>query len=196
MRSPLRSIAWASTAWASTLAGALGASAPAVAQAVPTPQVPDAIRAPAGERVVLAAHATGSQIYVCTAGSDGKPQWTLKAPDADLRDAQGGAAVIHHSAGPTWSHRDGSAVIGKATAKAPAPNPDSIPWLLVSVTEHRGSGVLASVTHIQRINTVGGQPPPASQCSDANRNAEMRSSYSADYYFYAPTGAPQGSGDR
>jgi hypothetical protein len=197
VRSQLRSLAWASTAWASILAGALGPSTLALAQAVPAPEVPDAIRAPANERVVLAAHATGSQIYVCTKGSDGKPQWTLKAPEAELRDAHG-APVIHHFAGPTWKHRDGSAVTGMAAAKAASPDPGSIPWLLVKVTEHRGSGVLASVSHVQRINTVGGQPPPASQCTDSNPNAETRSPYSADYYFYAPQSGrePPGSGDR
>lgn len=192
MRSLLRSIAWASS-----LASALGASALAAAQAVPTPQVPDAIRVPANERVVLMAHATGSQIYVCTQGSEGKMEWTLKAPDAELRDAQGGV-VMHHFAGPTWKHEDGSAVTGKAVAKAASPDPGSIPWLLLSVTEHRGSGVLASVSDVQRINTKGGQPPPASQCSDSNSNAEMRTPYSADYYFYAPQSGrqPHGSGNR
>ena len=36
------------------------------------PDVPDAIQVPAGEEVVLYAHATGSQIYACQAAADGK----------------------------------------------------------------------------------------------------------------------------
>jgi hypothetical protein len=50
------------------------------------PDVPDAIQVPAGEEVVLYTHATGSQIYTCQAGADGKFNWTLKAPDAELHD--------------------------------------------------------------------------------------------------------------
>jgi hypothetical protein len=35
------------------------------AQDIPRPSVPDQIKAPANEEVVLVAHATGSQIYTC-----------------------------------------------------------------------------------------------------------------------------------
>ncbi|HVH83743.1 MAG TPA: DUF3455 domain-containing protein, partial [Steroidobacteraceae bacterium] len=77
--------------------------ATARAQVAPRPEVPDAIKAPAGEQVVLVAHAAGSQIYTCGKGDDGKPQWTLKAPEAQLRDAKG-ALIGHHDAGPSWKH--------------------------------------------------------------------------------------------
>ncbi|MGC2743689.1 MAG: DUF3455 domain-containing protein [Candidatus Angelobacter sp.] len=53
------------------------------------PTVPDAIQAPAGEELLLMARATGFQIYVCRPGADGKPAWTLKAPEAELFDEQG-----------------------------------------------------------------------------------------------------------
>src|SRR5256885_13790112 len=59
------------------------------AQALAPPEVPQVIKALAGENVVLRAHATGVQIYVCGRGTDGKSQWTLKAPDAELRDDTG-----------------------------------------------------------------------------------------------------------
>jgi hypothetical protein len=158
------------------------------AQAVTAPQVPEAIRVPPGEKLVLGAHASGAQIYVCAGGTDGKPQWTLKAPDAELRDAKG-TLVIHHSAGPSWKHQDGSEVTGKAVERAPSPEADSIPWLLLVAMSHAGNGVLAHVTHIQRVNTHGGQPPPAAQCVSAQPNAEVRIPYTADYYFYAAAGA-------
>src|ERR1700733_6354312 len=58
-------------------------------QTVAHPDVPDKIKAPAGENIVLLAHASGSQIYVCQPGTDGKLAWTLKAPDAELHDQQG-----------------------------------------------------------------------------------------------------------
>ncbi len=157
---------------------------PALGQGVARPDVPDKIKVPAGEEPVLEVHATGAQIYVCQPGADGKPAWTLKAPDAELHDQQGGV-IGHHFAGPAWSLSDGSEVTGKAVAKVDSPDPNAIPWLLVSSTGHSGSGVLSRVTRIQRIRTNGGLPP-AAECDAAKQNIEVRSAYTADYYFYAP----------
>jgi hypothetical protein len=167
------------------LAVLLGVSTLASGQSISRPDVPDKIKAPAGEEVVLQAHATGSQIYVCQAGTDGKFAWSLKAPEAELHDQQG-AVIGHHYAGPTWNERDGSEVKGKAVAKVDAPDADSIPWLLVNVTNRSGDGVLSRVTSIQRIHTKGGQPPPAADCNSSKQSTEYKSSYSADYYFFAP----------
>ncbi len=150
----------------------------------PAPDVPDAIQAPAGLEVVVYAHATGSQIYTCQAAADGKFSWTLKAPDAELRDRKD-KVIGHHSAGPTWKLTDGSEVTGKAVAHVASLDPDSIPWLLVNVVSHAGSGALSNVTTIQRVRTHGGKPP-AEGCDAAHINAETKSSYTADYYFYAP----------
>ena len=148
------------------------------------PDVPDAIQVPASEEVVLYTHATGSQIYTCQAGADGKFNWILKAPDAELHDRKD-KVIGHHSAGPSWKLTDGSEVIGKAAAHVDALDPDSIAWLLVKVVSHSGNGLLGNVTTIQRVHTKGGQPP-AEGCDAAHRDAETKSSYSADYYFYAP----------
>jgi hypothetical protein len=167
----------------------------ALAQVAPRPEVPDAIKAPAGEQVVLVAHAAGSQIYTCGKGDDGKPQWTLKGPEAQLRDAKG-ALIGHHAAGPSWKHIDGSSVTGKMVAKAPPPasSPDagSIPWLLLTAVSHEGTGAFARVTSIQRVHTKGGQAPAAGKCDPAKPGAEAWIRYAADYYFFAPSaqGAP------
>lgn len=165
----------------------LGAAALASGQAVPTPDVPDKIKAPANEQVVLMAHGVGAQIYVCHAGADGKPAWSLKAPEAELRDSQG-AVIGHHSAGPTWKYKDGSEITGKATERVNAPESASIQWLLVAVTDHSGKkkGILSHVTSVQRINTQGGMPPADADCNTSKLNTEVKSPYSADYYFYAP----------
>lgn len=149
------------------------------------PDVPDSLRAPAGEDVILSAHATGAQIYVCQADTEQKSAWVLKAPEAELTD-ENGKKIVHHSAGPTWKHVDGSEVTGKVVAKQDAPKPVAIPWLLLSAASHTGEGVLARVTTIQRIHTEGGLPPTASDCSVSANGKESRSAYSADYYFYAP----------
>jgi len=148
------------------------------------PDVPDAIQASAGEEVVLLAHATGSQIYTCQAAADGKFSWTLKGPDAELHDRKD-KVIGQHFAGPTWKLKDGSEVTGKAAAHVDSLDAQSIPWLLVKVVGHSGNGQLASVTTIQRVRTHGGQPP-AEGCDAAHHDAETKSSYTADYYFYAP----------
>jgi hypothetical protein len=148
------------------------------------PDVPDAIQVPTGEEVVLYAHATGSQIYSCQAAADGKFAWTLKAPEAELHDRKD-KVIGQHSAGPSWKLKDGSEVTGKAAAKVDALDSGSIPWLLVKVVSHSGNGQLASVTTIQRVHTHGGQPP-AEGCDEAHKGDETKSSYTADYYFYAP----------
>jgi len=149
------------------------------------PDVPDSLKAPAGEDVILSAHATGVQIYVCQAEAEQKSAWVLKAPEAELTD-ENGKRIVHHSAGPTWKHVDGSEVTGKVVAKQDAPKPGAIPWLLLSAASHTGEGVLARVTAIQRIHTEGGLPPKASDCNVSANGKESRSAYSADYYFYAP----------
>jgi Protein of unknown function (DUF3455) len=158
-------------------------SAPA-AQKESAPDVPDVIRVPASQDVVLFAHATGSQIYTCQAGADGKFGWTLKAPDAELHDRQD-KVIGQHSAGPTWKLKDGSEVTGKATAHVDSLDPDSVPWLLVNVVSHAGKGALNNVTMIQRVHTHGGMPPGYG-CDESHKDAETKSAYSADYYFYAP----------
>ncbi|HZI55919.1 MAG TPA: DUF3455 domain-containing protein [Verrucomicrobiae bacterium] len=147
------------------------------------PTVPHTLQAPAGEELVLVARASGFQIYICHAEAEGKPAWVLKAPEAQLFDQQG-KSIGRHFGGPTWQHNDGSQITARMAARADAPEPGTIPWLLLTVTGQTGSGVLSGVTTIQRINTVGGLAP-AEGCTAANIEAEFKSSYTADYYFYA-----------
>ncbi len=49
------------------------------------PEVPESLKAPAGEELILAAHATGTQVYVCEPGADQKFGWVFKAPEAELK---------------------------------------------------------------------------------------------------------------
>jgi hypothetical protein len=150
---------------------------------VKIPHVPDLIKAPAGEDLVLIARAKGFQIYVCRVDATGQPAWVLKAPEAFLYDEQGDV-LGKHFGGPTWKHNDGSEITGKMAAKVDAPDAGTIPWLLLNVTDHSGSGVFSRVTTIQRIHTSGGLAP-ASGCTGTELEKEFKSSYTADYYFYA-----------
>jgi len=149
------------------------------------PDVPDAIAVPAGLEPVLFVRAKGSQVYTCQAGADGKFSWTLKGPEAELKDRKD-KVIGQHSAGPTWKLKDGSEVTGKAVGHVDSLDADSIPWLLVNVESHAGkSGLLTNVTTIQRVHTHGGKPGNDA-CDESHKDAETKSDYSADYYFYAP----------
>lgn len=148
------------------------------------PDVPDAIAVPAGLQPVLFVRAKGSQIYTCQVGADGKFSWTLKGPDAELKDRKD-KVIGQHVAGPTWKLKDGSEVTGKAAAHVDSLDPDSVPWLLVNVVNNSGKGVLANATTIQRVHTHGGKPGN-DPCDESHKGAETKSDYTADYYFYAP----------
>ena len=148
------------------------------------PDVPDAIAIPAGLEPVLFVRASGVQIYTCKADDAGKYSWTLKAPEAELKDRKD-KVIGQHTAGPTWKLKDGSEVTGKAAAHVDSLDPDSIPWLLVDVVNNSGKGSLAKVTKIQRVHTHGGKPGPDA-CDEAHKDTETKSTYTADYYFYAP----------
>lgn len=139
-------------------------------------EVPAAIAAP-GETAVVALHAQGAQIYECKAGADGKLAWTFREPIASL--FLDGKTVGRHYAGPNWDHIDGSGVSAKAAGNAPGQTAKDIPWLKLEVTAKRGSGVLADVTTIQRINTQGGKLDGACEKAGVLQAAP----YSADYVF-------------
>jgi hypothetical protein len=146
-------------------------------------QVPPELQPPATEQPLLKVHAKGDQVYTCKA--DGaQTAWALKEPDAQLFDKDG-KPFGKHFAGPSWEAADGSRITGKAAANAPSPEADSIPWLMVKVVSHSGTGILGPVTSLQRINTKGGKAP-ASGCDATHVGQETRVPYSADYVFYAP----------
>jgi hypothetical protein len=147
----------------------------ASASAAETP-LPAAIAAP-GETVVLSVHAEGAQVYECKAGTDGKLAWAFREPIATL--LVDGKTVGRHYAGPNWEYSDGSAVVGKTAGNAPGATPNDIPWLKLSVTSQRGSGLLTGVTTVQRINTQGGKLEGACDTVGTFRSAP----YSADYVF-------------
>jgi hypothetical protein len=150
-------------------------SASVLSASAQTP-LPDAIAAP-GEAIVLTLHAEGAQLYECKAASDGKLAWAFREPIAAL--LLDGKTVGRHYAGPNWEHIDSSAVVGKAVGNAPGATPNDIPWLKLTVTSGRGTGILSGVTTVQRINTAGGKLEGECEKPGSYRNAP----YSADYVF-------------
>jgi hypothetical protein len=157
----------------STVAALVLLTGCAVAQEMPAKLVP-----PEGGTLLGKYAAKGVQIYVCRVRGAAK-EWDFKAPEAELVDAQGKPFAKHY-AGPSWEAPDGSKIVGKALASEPAPNAGAIPWLLLS-TESSGSGVLAGVRFVQRVNTSGGVGPTGA-CPTVG--TEQRIDYTADYIFY------------
>jgi hypothetical protein len=161
----------------------LAAASATVSFSLAAQQIPPQLQPSADAQLLFKVHAKGDQIYTCKSDA-AQFTWTLKAPDAQLFDKDG-KSFGKHFAGPSWEANDGSRVTGKAVANAPSPDADSIPWLLVNVISHEGSGVLSSATTIQRLNTKGGKAP-ATGCDASHLGQELRVPYSADYLFFAP----------
>jgi hypothetical protein len=149
------------------------------------PSVPEALRVPANQVLIKQVHATGVQIYECTASKDNPArfEWTFKAPEAELRD-RANRIFGRHYAGPTWEARDGSKVVGEVTARDAGPDPNAIPWLLLRATSASGRGVLSDTKSVQRIGTSGGKAP-AGGCNEPLLGKELRVPYQAEYNFYA-----------
>lgn len=156
------------------------------------PPNPAAIAVPAGQVPALTVRGDGVQIYECAAQKDAPERfaWTLKAPDAVLRDAAGDA-IGRHYAGPTWEASDGSQVTGEAVAKADAPDGDAVPWLLLRAKSTSGSGLFGDVLSIQRLRTTGGKAPVGG-CDRVQAGREARIPYSADYRFFTAASSPVG----
>ena len=135
----------------------------------------------ADESPYLLVPASGVQIYECAAKEGGYEfEWKFKAPEAQLYDAKR-QAIGKHYGGPTWEAEDGSKIKGSVKAKQDAPA-GNIPWLLLA-TSSEGTGRFADVTHIHRVNTVGGIAPKAG-CDSAQVGKLARVPYTADYVLY------------
>jgi hypothetical protein len=155
---------------------AMGCAAIAATPGVAQAQMPAAIAA-ADAMAVVTLHAEGAQLYECKAGGEGKLQWAFREPIATL--ILDGKTVGRHYAGPNWEHADGSAVTGKVAASAPGASASDVAWLKLDVVARRGSGTLANVDVVQRINTSGGALSGACDQAGAFRSVP----YSADYVF-------------
>jgi uncharacterized protein DUF3455 len=145
------------------------------AQTLPS-SIPDNLKPPVTEKLVRQAHAVGDQIYTCDGSS-----WVLYGPDAKLFD-ETGKQIGSHYAGPTWEWSDGSRVAGRPVASA-TPDADSIPWLLLTATDHQGNGIMKEVSSIQRLSTKGGKAPTTG-CDASHKGEKSRAHYTAVYCFY------------
>jgi hypothetical protein len=147
--------------------------------------IAELLKPPAGQVLSFSERGEGVQIYQCLAQKDelGGFSWSLKAPEAMLRNDAGKVSGRHY-AGPTWQGNDGSKVVGEPVAKVEAPGSESIPWLLLRAKSTAGHGVFSEITFIQRLRTHGGDAPTAG-CDQNQAGKEVRVPYAALYRFYA-----------
>ncbi|HKQ30267.1 MAG TPA: DUF3455 domain-containing protein [Burkholderiales bacterium] len=147
--------------------------------------IPETLKVPDTQRLLLETRAVGVQVYQCRTSEDDPAVyvWTLKEPMAELFDAAGNR-IGRHYGGPTWeSDVDGSKVVGDLKARANPSHPDAVQWLLLDAKANWGVGVFGRTTAIQRVYTSGGQAPPEG-CVRATAGVEARIPFKATYYFY------------
>ena len=146
-------------------------------------QTPD-ITTPANAHAEYTVVGHGVQIYKCVA-KDSAFQWVFQEPEATLFDTLSKQPVGTHTAGPTWTWNDGSAITGKVLQKQPSPDPAAIPWLLL---ETHGSGdktgALTGIAFVRRSNTQAGAAP-ATGCDPTHGDNVLRVPYEATYTFYS-----------
>ena len=146
---------------------------------LPSPQC-DSLNVSASNRISSHVDAKGVQIYRWngTSGAFVGPEATLYA------DPCYNGEIGTHYAGPTWKRR--TAAKSWPPASPPAFRP-AVPfrgcgWMRLPV---RPQGRFGRITHVLRVNTVGGTAPAT---AGAFVGDEARVPYTTEYYFYRAVG--------
>ena len=175
---------------------------------VTPPHVPDNIKVEDGFVPFLVGHADGTQNYVCKPSGTGFA-YILFTPEATLFNGHDKQLITHYfSPNPqeantdprvdgnlmiraTWQHLDTSTIWAKVHQNPTGlaiVDPDSIAWLLLDVVGHldgpTGGTTLSQTKFVQRVNTVGGNPPKEGCSSSADVGKEAFVHYKADYFFW------------
>ena len=143
------------------------------------------VQVPAGNVAVLETTATGLLNYECKANpaAQGAIGWVLVSPQADLVDRTGKQVAKYSGPPATWTHMDGSSVVGTQVAFAPRLGSTNIAQQLSKGAPGTGAGVLQNVTYIQRIKTKGGQDL-SKACAQNDVGDKLTLPYQADYIFW------------
>jgi hypothetical protein len=194
VRRTMHRIAFLACGIALALALTVAHSQPAQAGdlSIKPPDVPGIIQVPAGNQLFRAAHAVGTQDYVCLSTGWASPAY---GPQATLFNEDNEQILTHFLSAypvgsatffPTWQDsRDTSTVWASAVKDASyTPDPTAIAWLLLKVVGKAvgptGGDKMMSTTYIQRLNTTGGLKPTL-PCTEGDRALVP---YTADYFFY------------
>ena len=131
--------------------------------------------APVGSTLLLHAFGIGVQIYTWNGSS-----WGTAVPSATLyADERGHGKLADHFAGPSWKSNSGSTVVGTVAERC-TPDAASIASLSLKAVADGAPGLFQSVNFIQRLNTVGGNPPS----TPGSLGQVAKLPYTADYLFY------------
>ena len=175
---------------------------------VTPPQVPDVIKVEDGFVPFLLGRADGTHNYVCRPSGTGFA-YTLFTPEATLFNGHDKQLITHYfSPNPeeantdprvdgnlmiraTWQHLDTSTIWAKVHQNPTGVaivDKDSIAWVLLDVVGHldgpTGGTTLSQTRFVQRVNTIGGNPPSTGCSSLADVGKEAFVHYKADYFFW------------
>src|SRR5262245_49390820 len=109
---------------------------PAEAQRIALPDIPDAIKVPAGNKAFLIGHAVGTQNYICQQSTTAPSgvAWVLVGPQATLFNEHDGQIMTHFLslnpaesvvARPTWQHSRDTSRVWAMALMPPFPVPDA-----------------------------------------------------------------------
>ena len=165
------------------LAGCAGVKAPPKEYA--QDRLDDQIQVPTGNVVALETTAVGVLNYECKANPamGGAIGWVLASPQADLIDRTGKTVAKYSGPPATWTHMDGSSVVGMQVAVAPRPGSTNLPYQLSKGTPAAMPGAMQNITYIQRIKTKGGQDL-SKACTQTDMGDKLTLPYQADYIFW------------
>ena len=157
------------------------------------PASPHSLLPPAGNFPYLVGHATGVQIYQCSATPTGFA-WTFVAPRANLTDNRGRVIITPLRRTDVAGQRRQQ---GRRHARE---QPDRVAHgdRVAAAVDHRnarapsGGGLLADATFVQRLFTVGGLAPAASTCNTTTAGAKAEVPYTAEYVFWKAIPRPRG----
>jgi hypothetical protein len=145
-------------------------------------QTPNPLQPPANAHLTV--EGRGFQIYRCTQQNT-TYAWVFQSPETTLFDPTTHQQMGTHSAGPTWTWKDGSAIVGKVIQTSPSTDPSAIPWLILTTTPTgTTTGALTPIKKVYRADTHGGIAPTTG-CDAQHVNATVRVPYTATYYFYS-----------
>lgn len=134
------------------------------------------LQPPIGSTMACHAYASGVHIYRWNGTG-----WGFLFPDATLfSDAEKRNAIGYYYAGPTWETNNDNKIVGKVLEGCTS-SQDAIPWQLVKVVSTEGTGIFQHTTHVQRVNTSGGEVPkePGKSVGEV-----AKVPYTAEYFFY------------
>jgi uncharacterized membrane protein len=114
----------------------------------------------------------------------GAISWVLARPQAELMDRTGKTVARYSGPPATWTHIDGSSVVGTQVALAPRPGAANLAYQLSKGTPGVTAGAMQNTTYIQRIKTKDGQDLSKACTQKTDVGDKLTLPYQADYIFW------------